>query len=44
MRADRLDSWSLTWNQVLDGRDGGRIKTILDNALPKSQLIVAHKD
>jgi len=43
MTAPRMDSWAQTWGQVLDGKDGGRIKAILDAAMPKSQIIIARK-
>jgi SAM-dependent methyltransferase len=43
MHAERLDSWARTWGQVLDSENGALMKTILDSALPKSQMIVARK-
>ncbi|GAA5179036.1 class I SAM-dependent methyltransferase [Niveibacterium umoris] len=38
-----LESWTRTWGLLLDTEQGGQIKAVLDNALPKSQLIVARK-
>jgi SAM-dependent methyltransferase len=43
MTAPRMESWAHTWGQVLDGKDGWRIKKILDEFLPRSQIIVARK-
>jgi SAM-dependent methyltransferase len=43
MQADRLDSWARTWGQVLDSKNGQRIKKLLDSAMPKSQIIIARK-
>ena len=38
-----LESWARTWDMVLKMRDGPRIKKALDDALPKSQAIIARK-
>lgn len=38
-----LESWARTWDMVLKMRDGPRIKRALDEALPKSQAIIARK-
>jgi SAM-dependent methyltransferase len=38
-----LDLWAKTWNQVIDGRDGRKIQALLNQLLPKSQVIVASK-
>src|SRR6185437_8859300 len=42
-RSERLESWARTWGLVLDSEQGWMVKEILDSAMPKSQLIVAHK-
>lgn len=38
-----LESWARTWDMVLKMRDGPRIKKALDEAMPKSQAIIARK-
>jgi SAM-dependent methyltransferase len=38
-----LDAWAATWSQVLAGKDGLRIKAVLDDVLPKAQVVVARK-
>lgn len=38
-----LDSWTRTWNMMLATEEGPRIKKALDNAMPKSQAIIARK-
>ena len=38
-----LESWARTWEMMLKMRDGPRIKQALDEALPKSQAIIARK-
>ena len=38
-----LDNWSTTWKAVLKTRRGLELKRQLDQFMPKSQLIVAHK-
>ena len=38
-----LKSWETTWKMVLSMRDGPRIKQVLDQVIPKSQVILAHK-
>lgn len=38
-----LDSWTHTWNTLLSLPDGPRIKKALDEAMPKSQAIIARK-
>ncbi|CAD5107404.1 class I SAM-dependent methyltransferase [Zestomonas carbonaria] len=38
-----LESWAKTWDIVLKMPDGPRIKKALDNAMPKSQAIIARK-
>jgi SAM-dependent methyltransferase len=43
MTAPRMETWAHTWGQVLDGKDGFRIKKILDEFMPRSQIIVARK-
>ena len=38
-----LASWARTWSLVLKGRDGPRIQTLLNELMPKNQVIVARK-
>lgn len=38
-----LGSWTRTWNMLLSMPDGPRIKKALDEAMPKSQAIIARK-
>jgi ubiquinone/menaquinone biosynthesis C-methylase UbiE len=38
-----LESWTHTWNLLLAMPDGPRIKKALDEAMPKSQAIIARK-
>ncbi|MGP3790915.1 class I SAM-dependent methyltransferase [Pseudomonas sp. B392_1p] len=38
-----LESWTSTWNLLLSTPDGPRIKKALDEAMPKSQAIIARK-
>ncbi|WP_285258714.1 class I SAM-dependent methyltransferase [Halopseudomonas bauzanensis] len=38
-----LQQWGRTWQTLLSMRDGPRIKQALDQALPKSQVIIARK-
>ena len=38
-----LESWAKTWELMLKMRDGPRIKKALDEAMPKSQAIIARK-
>lgn len=38
-----LQQWGRTWETLLSMRDGPRIKQALDQALPKSQVIIARK-
>ena len=38
-----LESWTHTWNMLLATPDGPRIKQALDQAMPKSQAIIARK-
>jgi len=38
-----LQSWTKTWSLLLETDEGPRIKQALDNALPKSQAIIARK-
>lgn len=38
-----LQHWGRTWETLLSMRDGPRIKQALDQALPKSQIIIARK-
>src|SRR5690606_7194508 len=38
-----LQHWGRTWETLLSMRDGPRIKQALDQAMPKSQLIIARK-
>ena len=38
-----LDAWAKTWIQVIDGRDGKIIKSLLDNFLPKTRAVIARK-
>ena len=38
-----LQQWGQTWQTLLSMRDGPRIKQALDQALPKSQVIIARK-
>jgi hypothetical protein len=42
-RSPVLDSWSRTWDALMDAKDGARVKALLDGFLPKSQVIVARK-
>lgn len=38
-----LESWTNTWSMLLSTPDGPRIKKALDEAMPKSQAIIARK-
>jgi hypothetical protein len=38
-----LDYWTHAWNAVLDLPEGQACKNALDEAMPKSQIIVARK-
>jgi len=38
-----LNQWTQTWNTLLTLPDGARIKRALDEAMPKSQAIIARK-
>lgn len=38
-----LDSWRNTWANLLDTQQGAKIKSILDQCLPKSQAVIARK-
>ena len=38
-----LDSWTRTWAEVLNGKDGLRIKAALDQFMPRTQVIIARK-
>lgn len=38
-----LDAWARTWVEVLQGRDGLRIKAALDENMPKVRAVVARK-
>jgi len=38
-----LQAWALTWQEILNGKDGLRIKQALDSVLPKAQVFVARK-
>ena len=38
-----LAAWAQTWSLVLKGRDGPRIQTLLNELMPKNQVIVARK-
>lgn len=38
-----LESWTTTWGMLLSTPDGPRIKKALDQAMPKSQAIIARK-
>ena len=38
-----LQQWGQTWQTLMSMRDGPRIKQALDQALPKSQVIIARK-
>ena len=38
-----LENWTRTWNMLLSMPDGPRIKKALDEAMPKSQAIIARK-
>jgi ubiquinone/menaquinone biosynthesis C-methylase UbiE len=42
-RSPLLDSWSRTWEHLMSAKDGLKIKKLLDDFLPKSQVIVARK-
>jgi SAM-dependent methyltransferase len=38
-----LDTWARTWMALLDTPDGETVKRVLDDFMPKSQLILARK-
>jgi SAM-dependent methyltransferase len=38
-----LASWSRTWHHLMKARDGQRVRRVLDECLPKSQVILASK-
>ena len=38
-----LEAWARTWSLVLKGRDGPRIQTLLNELMPKNQVIIARK-
>jgi SAM-dependent methyltransferase len=38
-----LEAWAQTWTEILNGKDGLRIKQALDSVLPKAQVFVARK-
>lgn len=38
-----LKSWTNTWSELLTTPDGARIKRVLDDFMPKTQLIIARK-
>lgn len=38
-----LDAWTRTWDALLELPEGLRIKTIMDDMLPRSQLVIARK-
>jgi SAM-dependent methyltransferase len=38
-----LEAWTTTWNELLNTPNALRVKTALDNQLPKSQVILARK-
>lgn len=38
-----LHQWTDLWKNILNSRDGAKIKRALDRALPKSQVLVARK-
>jgi 2-polyprenyl-3-methyl-5-hydroxy-6-metoxy-1,4-benzoquinol methylase len=38
-----LESWAKTWTRLLETEQGPAIKNILDNFMPKNQLIIARK-
>jgi 2-polyprenyl-3-methyl-5-hydroxy-6-metoxy-1,4-benzoquinol methylase len=42
-RHPALDHWTRAWNAVLDLPEGQQCKNALDEAMPKSQIIVARK-
>jgi 2-polyprenyl-3-methyl-5-hydroxy-6-metoxy-1,4-benzoquinol methylase len=41
--SELLDSWTETWDRLLDTRQGSELRQVLDDALPKSQMIIARK-
>lgn len=38
-----LEAWTNTWNELLNTPDALRIKRVLDNHMPKTQMILARK-
>ncbi len=38
-----LENWSHTWGLLLKTPDGARVKKVLDECLPKSQVLIARK-
>jgi len=38
-----LDSWTKTWQQLLETQEGQKVKKVLDDFMPKSQAIIARK-
>ena len=38
-----LAAWAQTWSLVLKGRDGPRIQALLNDLMPKNQVIIARK-
>lgn len=38
-----LASWDQTWHHLMNARDGERVRRVLDEYMPKSQVIIASK-
>jgi hypothetical protein len=38
-----LDNWARTWAALLDTPHGLKVKRVLDDFMPKSQIIIARK-
>ncbi len=38
-----LNEWASTWHQLISIPEGAKVKAVLDNFLPKSQIIIARK-
>jgi len=42
-RAPVLDAWCMTWDHLLDTKEGAKVKALLDSFMPKSQVVIARK-
>ncbi len=38
-----LDSWTQTWQRLLETQEGQKVKKVLDDFMPKSQAVIARK-